>query len=405
MAGPLEGIRAVEWAVFGNGPIIGVLLGYMGADVIKIEHPVYGDPTRGTKSLYGTAMDTTQGRNLLFESANLNKRSMAVDLAKDEGRNIAYKLIKTADVFHTNYFERSARKAGLDYEALSSCNPRLIYAQATGYGSKGPDKDKRAFDPAVLGRSGMMLSAGERGTPPVQVVGAICDTQGAIMSAFGILAALFAREKTGRGQKIEAPMLAAMTWLQYTNVFIGLVRGQEMARYSRNSNKNPLTNFYRCKDDKWLMFAEVQSDRYWHEFCEAIGIEECENDLRFADSMKRRDSAKELISILDRVIASKTRDEWIEILNSKKVGFAYEIINSVADLRNDRQVLENEFIINYNHPILGEVQLPGFPVKFGDTPADTVKPGPELGQHTEEIMLELGYSWDDISRLRDQAVI
>lgn len=405
MVGPLEGIRAVEWAAFGNGPIIGVLLGYMGADVIKIEHPVYGDPTRGTKSLYGTALDTPQGRNLLFESANLNKRGMAVDLAKDEGRNIVYKLIETADVFHTNYFERNARKSGLDYETLSSRNPRLIYVQASGYGSKGPDKDKRAFDPAVLARSGMMLSAGERGTPPVQIVGAICDTQGAIMSAFGILAALFAREKTGRGQKIEAPMLAAMTWLQYTDVFVSLVRGQEMARYSRKSNKNPLTNFYRCKDDKWLMFAEVQSDRYWHEFCEVIGIEECENDQRFADSMKRRDSASELISILDRVIATKTRDEWIEILNSRKVNFAYEIINSVADLRNDRQVLENEFIINYKHPILGEVQLPGFPVKFSEMPANTVKPGPEVGQHTEEIMLELGYSWDDISRLRDQAVI
>ena len=136
-----------------------------------------------------------------------------------------------------------------------------------------------------------------------------------------------------------------------------------------------------------------------------IGIEEYRNDPKFAGSIKRRENARELISILDRLLASRTREEWGEIFKSKKVHFAYEIINSVSDLRNDRQTLENEFIISYNHPILGEVQLSGFPVKFRGTPADVIKPGPELGQHTEEVLFELGYSWDDISRLREQEVI
>ena len=405
MAGVLEGVRAVEWAAFGNGPIIGVLLGNLGADVIKIERRLSGDPTRGTKSLYGTALDTPQGRNLLFESANLNKRSLALDLSKEQGKKIVYTLIEHSDIFYTNYFEESATKIGLDYEALSKHNSHLIYASASGYGSRGPDRSKRAFDPAVLARSGMMMSAGERGDPPVQIVGAIVDTQGALMTVLGILGALFVRERTGMGQRIEASMLAGMSWLQYTNFFITLMRGRELARHSRHSTKNPLTNFYRCKDDKWILFAEIQSDRYWSEFCEAVGIVEYQDNEGFSDSMRRRENAAELISILDRVIASKTREEWIEIFKSREVHFAYEVINSVSDMIHDRQMLENEFIVPYDHAIFGDVRLLNFPVKFNATPASIKSHAPELGEHTEEVLLEIGYSWEDIARLRDEEVI
>lgn len=405
MAGVLERIRAVEWAVFGNGPIIGVLLGNLGADVIKIERRLSGDPTRGTKSLYGTALDTPQGRNLLFESANLNKRSLALDLSKEEGKKIVYKLIEHSDIFFTNYFEESVTKIDLGYDTLSKYNPRLIYASASGYGSRGPDKSKRAFDPAVLARSGMMISAGEQGEPPVQIVGAIVDTQGALMTVMGILGGLFVREKTGMGQRIEASMLAAMSWLQYTNFFITLLRGRELARHSRCNTKNPLTNFYKCKGGKWLLFAEIQSDRYWPEFCEAVGIAEYRDDERFSDSMKRRENSAKLISILDRVIIGKTREEWVEIFRSKGVHFAYEVVNSVSDLINDRQMLENEFIVPYHHCIFGDVRLLNFPVKFNATPAEIKSHAPELGQHTEEVLLEIGYSWEDIARLRDEEVI
>lgn len=405
MAGVLEGVRAVEWAAFGNGPIIGVLLGNLGADVIKIERRLIGDPTRGTKSLYGTALDTPQGRNLLFESANLNKRSLALDLNKEGGKKIFYRLIERSDIFYTNYFEDSASKIGLDYQNLSKHNSRLIYASASGYGSKGPDRSKRAFDPAVLARSGMMMSAGERGQPPVQIVGAIVDTQGALMTVMGILGALFVRESKGIGQKIEASMLAGMSWLQYTNFFITLMRGRELARHSRLGTKNPLTNFYRCKDEKWLLFAEIQSDRYWSEFCDAVGITEHRDDERFSDSMKRRENTAELIVILDRIIASKTREQWLDIFKSKGVGFAYEVINSVSDLIDDRQMLESEIIVPYEHALFGDVRLLNFPVKFNATPAEVKSHAPELGQHTEEVLLEIGYSWEDISRLSDEEVI
>jgi len=405
MAGVLEGVRAVEWAAFGNGPITGVLLGNLGADVIKIERRLIGDPTRGTKSLYGTALDTPQGRNLLFESANLNKRSLALDLNKEGGKKIFYRLIEHSDIFYTNYFEDSASKIGLDYDTLSKHNSRLIYASASGYGSKGPDRSKRAFDPAVLARSGMMMSAGERGEPPVQIVGAIVDTQGALMTVMGILGALFVRESKGIGQKIEASMLAGMSWLQYTNFFITLMRGRGLARHSRLGTKNPLTNFYRCKDEKWLLFAEIQSDRYWSEFCDAVGITEHRDDERFSDSMKRRENTAELIVILDRIIATKTREQWLDIFKTKGVGFAYEVINSVSDLTDDRQMLENEFIVPYEHALFGDARLLNFPVKFNATPAEIKSHAPELGQHTEEVLLEIGYSWEDISRLSDEEVI
>lgn len=225
------------------------------------------------------------------------------------------------------------------------------------------------------------------------------------MTVLGILGALFVRERTGMGQRIEASMLAGMSWLQYTNFFITLMRGREMARHSRHSTKNPLTNFYRCKDDKWILFAEIQSDRYWSEFCEVVGIIEYQDNERFSDSMKRRENAAELVSILDMVIGSKTREEWIEIFKSKEVHFAYEVINNVSDLINDRQMLENEFIVPFNHAIFGDVRLLNFPVKFNATPASIKSHAPELGEHTEEVLLEIGFSWEDIARLRDEEVI
>ena len=290
MDGILSGITAIEWATFGNGPILGVILGDLGAEVIKLEDRIAGDPSRGIAAFYGTKTMTPQGINLVFEFSNRNKKSIRVDLNKPKGKEIIYRLTKKSDVFYTNYRKSIAVRQGVDYKTLSKYNPKLIYGMASGLGPEGPDSEKRTFDPVGLARSGLMSATGEKGSPPGQIVGAIVDTLGATMTACGIISALFARERTGVGQEVNASLLGSAMWAQFSNISLTLLRGQTMGRYNRKEVRNPLANIYQCKDDQWIGLSEPQSDRYWSQFCKVMGIEHPEKDPRFTDEWKRRDS-------------------------------------------------------------------------------------------------------------------
>ncbi len=287
MSGLLDGIKAIDWGAFANGPIIGVMLGDLGADVIKIEDPGIGDPSRGMQSMYGASMNLPGDRNVLIETANRNKRSITIDLKTDQGKEIVRRLVERTDIFFTNYSTAVAQRLGMDYQTLSRFNSRLIYCNATGFGTKGPDSGKRAFDSIALGRMGLMMAAGEEGTPPAQITGAIADTMGATVATLSVLAALACRERTGLGQEVETSLLNALMWLQYTSTNAYLLRGTEMRRYCRTKAANPMANHYECKDGRWIMLAEPQSDRFWHEFCEALNRPVLEQDERFKDAMAR----------------------------------------------------------------------------------------------------------------------
>ena len=406
MAGPLAGIRALNWCQF-TPSSAGYILGDLGADVIKVEHPIQGDAYRGMGSMYGDAMSMKGGRHAGFEAVNRNQRSITLDLKQEKGRAIFYRLVERSDIFFTNYTERIAAKLGADYETLSQKNPKLIYAASSTYGPEGPWAERRGFDQTAQARSGLMYAMGERDFPePVQTVSGVADQMGATILVQGILAALVARERQGIGQKIESSLLGSMVHLQALGVSVTSFRGKSWARHSRVRARNPLTNHYRCADDKWILFAEIQADRFWPQFCRALGLQELEKDPKFETAMGgRRDNAIELVEILDKTLAAKSRDEWVAIFEEQDVPFAYSPVQDYYEVLDDPQVLANDYVVTFDHPAAGEVKAMGHPVRYSKTPAAIVREAPEFGQHTEEILQELDFGWDEIGALREEGVV
>lgn len=404
MDGPLEGIKIVECGIWQMGPSAGAFLGDLGAEVIKVEERTQGDPGRGIKWIRGIPVELPQGKSWYFEYNNRNKRSLTLDLKKPKGKEILFKLIEGTDVFIQNFRLGVATELGIDYSVLSKHNPKLIYASATGFGSKGPDAKDPAFDYLGQARSGMMMIAGEPDSPPVVYGAGIADQIGAIMLAFGILAALVTRERVGFGQEIEVSHLGSGIHLLGLDVFGTIVSGHAPPRVSRKKAYNPLWNIYQCGDQKWIALAMLQPDRYWSIFCQALHLNHLVEDPRFRDMETRRKNCEELITILDSVFLTKSSSEWLKIL--KNAGdIICSPVNTLEDLITDSQVLENEYITEFDHPALGKIKAVGMPIKFHKSPARLRLPAPEFGQHTEEILLEKGYDWEEIIQLRDEGVI
>jgi crotonobetainyl-CoA:carnitine CoA-transferase CaiB-like acyl-CoA transferase len=401
MPEPLDGIKVVEITMFQQGPVAGMRLGDLGADVIKVESKT-GDPARGFMRVIGVETGI-KGRNYYFESNNRNKRSIVLDLKTEKGMGIFLELIKRADVFLTNMSIDAPKRMGIDYETLSAINPRLIYAHASGWGREGPDANELSFDYTGLGRAGTMMMCGELGEPPGQLVPGMGDEIGGLMCSWAVTAALFARERTGKGQLVDSSLLGSLIALEGVNFAVAGILGQEFPRRQRKISGNPIYNHYQCKDGKWIIIAHLQPDRYWPIVCKAMGLEELEHDLRFDTLEKRRDNAAELIAILDEKFATKTREEWIKIF--KEHGVIHTPIQSPLEVVSDPQVLANDYVIWFDHPVLGRIKMLGFPWTFHETPASIRREAPELGQHTEEVLLELGYTWDDIAKLKEEEVI
>jgi len=403
MAMPLEGIRVVDWTIWQQGPVASVMLGDLGAEVIKIEERVGGDPGRGVLRAQG--IDLTDRPNFYFEANNRNKRSLAIDLKKPEGVEIVRRLADRADVFVQNFRQGVAGRLGLDATTLRARNPRLVYASATGYGPEGPESGAPSFDYLGLARSGIMLSAGEPDDEPLAIAGGIADQMGAVMLAYGIVVALFARERTGRGQEVDASHLGSMAWLQGLGLGARLMLGRALPRQSRRFATNPLWNHYRCADGQWLALSMLQPDRYWTQLCTVLEIPEAAADERFTTMLNRMMNCGDCIALLDEVFARRPREEWLRRLAAGG-DFIFSVVNSVDDLPDDPQMRANQYVADFDHPAFGPTRVVGVPVRLSETPGAIRLPAPEFGQHTEEILTEqLGYSWDDIARLREGEVI
>jgi crotonobetainyl-CoA:carnitine CoA-transferase CaiB-like acyl-CoA transferase len=380
------------------------MLGDMGADVIKIEQAETGDPGRWLLAAGGH--DTSDKPNWYFEANNRNKRSITLDLKKPEAVEIVHALAAKADVFVQNFRKGVAGRLGIDYEALRAVNPKLIYASATGYGKEGAESTEPSFDHLGLARSGIMNAAGEPGMPPLGIAGGIADQMGAIMLAYGVMTALVARERHGVGQEVNASHLGSMTFLQGLSVSMKLMAGIAMPRSFRHLAYNPLWNHYRCEDDQWLAFAMLQPDRYWADFARIIGRPDLVDDSRFDTMAHRSENSEVCVAMLDEIFASRTRDEWLERIRSDGADLIYTIVNSVDDLPSDPQVRANGYVTEVEHPQHGAIEMVGLPVTLSETPGSIRRVAPELGQHTEEVLLDvLDWDWERIGALREKKVI
>lgn len=403
MTMPLEGIRVLDWTIWQQGPVCSAILGDLGADVIKIEERVGGDPGRGMLRLTGLEMNDRP--NFYFDANNRNKRGITLDLKKPEAREVLYRLVEVSDVFVQNFRKGVAERLGIGYADLRKRNPKLIYASANGYGPLGPDAEAPSFDYLGQARSGIMMAAGEPDMPPCLIAGGVADQMGATMLAFGVLTALYARERFGVGQEVNASLLSSMMFLQGLNLSARLILGNAMPRASRSWTFNPLWNHYRCADDRWIALGMLQADRYWKDFCGAIGATDLADDPRFQDTQSRMTNASEAIASLAAAFEKKSLAEWLAIL--KQAGdFVFAPVASVNDVPDDPQVRANDYVVDFQHPTFGTLQIIGMPFRLSATPGSVRLPAPEFGQHTEQVLTEaLGYSWDDVARLKAAEVI
>jgi len=402
MAGPLEGVRVVEITMFQQGPVAGARLGDLGADVIKVEAKD-GDPGRGFMRLIGAQVGL-KGDNYYFEHHNRNKRSIALDLKSAEGKKIFLKLIDRADVFLTNMSIDAPAKMGLGPDALIGRNPRLVYAHSSGWGRQGPDARELSFDYTGIARSGLMLCAGERGSGPSQMLPGMGDELGGLILAWAVTAALYARERTGRGQVVDTSLMGSIIALTGLILDAPAMLGKEFPRESRADAGNPLYNHYKCRDEKWIAVAHLQPDRYWPVFCKALGISELEHDPRFGSMEARGANARELVRILDEKFALRDREEWLAHL--KKEGCIATPIQSPGEVAQDPQAFANDYFIEVDHPAWKRrVRQVGFPWSFSDTPASWRRAAPGLGQHAREILAEIGYAEEDLRRLQASGVL
>jgi len=402
MVGPLEGIRILDWTQWQMGTVATAMMADLGANVIHIENRVNGDAGRW---LNVPDWNVSHGKNAYFEVNNRGKKSITVDLQKDKGKEVIYRLTKNSDVFVHNFRQGVPERLKVDYDTLCQYNPKIIYAAVSGYGPNGPESREPSFDYLGQARSGIMTMVGEPNMPPLLVQLGITDQMGAIMTGYGILAALLARERYGIGQKVDSSHLGSMIALQGLGISRWLFKQEEEQRVSRKEAANPLWNHYKCKDDRWITLSMLQSDRQWPLVCKALGIEHLKDDPKFENAQTRTVHCSELISILDEIFITKSTSEWMRIL--KEAGdIICTPVQTISELVNDPQVLANNYVIDANHEVLGSLKVVGIPIQLSKTPGEVKCEAPEFGQHTEEVLIEIGgYSWEEVTQLRDEGVI
>ncbi len=399
MSGPMSGVRVVELGFFVAGPAAGGILADWGADVIKIEPP-NGDPMRG---FFSNAAGLDFPHNPSFELDNRAKRSIALNLETERGRQIAYELIKRADVFLTNLRLKALNKLGMDYETLRKLNPRLVYCLVTGFGSQGAEYGRPAYDiGAFWSRAGVVSTLTPAGhEPPIQR-GAMGDHTTGMTAAGAISAALFARERTGQGQLVETSLLRVGAYFVSWDINLLLRLGYPTTPLTRHKVTNPLVNSYYDSEHHWFWMLGLQGDRHWPDLVRVIERPELLDDPRFNSMEARRKNAAELVDLLDGIFSRRPLAQWGPIFDREDLWWAS--VQTTDELVRDPQAREAGIFVKYPAAD-GEVETVATPVDFSATPWSIRAPSPECGQHCEEILLELGVGWEEIDRLRNAGVI
>jgi crotonobetainyl-CoA:carnitine CoA-transferase CaiB-like acyl-CoA transferase len=355
-------------------------------------------------TLWGNDFLLDKGRNTFTEDLLRNKRSITVDLNHDDAKEIVYRLVDEADVFITNFRPAATVKQRLDYETLSARNPRLVYAHGTSYGLVGPEKDSPGLEMMGLARGGMMLGSAAPGAEPVYPTMGLNDRIGAIGLLVAILSALYARERTGMGQLVHTSLLGWMVNLQAVAVACAANTGQDPRPLPRLEQDDPLYNVYRTADGTWIALGmTIHPDKNWPLVCRALGRPELIDDPRFADARARAENHRALIEIFDAEFAQLTFEEW----DAK--AHEYELIacrvNALTDLARDEQVTANDYMVKLPHPELGEWWHVPTPVYYEKTPVAIRSVAPHVGEHTDAILDELGYTPEQIRELHERNVV
>ena len=392
MAEAFNGIRVVELAQWVFVPVAGALLADWGADVVRVDRPE-GDPYRGLAS-QGIGTDGG-GVNLSLALANRGKRSVVLDLRTDVGLEALHRLLDTADVLLTSLRPAALDRLGLGADEVRTRWPRLVYARGHGYGVRGPDADLPGYDASAFwarGGVGHVLTPPER-EHPISPRGAFGDRNGGMALAFGIAAALVGRAQTGEGSVVDVSLLATAMWTLSSDILSALQGATPRAPAGRLV-VNPLVATYQTQDARHLSLVFLESDRYWRPFCELVGRSDLAEDPRFADHHSRSENAEACVAALDEVFAARTFVEWKALLAGFDAPWAP--VQAVEELLEDPQVLANDYLGEVELDGGGSYRLPRVPVQF-DEAAPDLRRAPEHGEHTESVLLELGYSWDEIA--------
>jgi formyl-CoA transferase len=391
---PLEGIRVIDFTQAMAAPFGTLNLADMGADVIKIEPPGTGEPTRDLASV------RQNGHSATFMTMNRGKRGLTADLKRPEGVEVVRRLTRTADVFVQNYRPGVAERLGLGWEALRAINPRLVYCSVSGFGSTGPYAARGGYDLIAQGMSGIISVTGDEGAPAKSGV-PLSDLCAGLFAAYGILCALRHRERTGVGQLVDTSLVEAA---------MALTVWEATEYWATGRSPRPLGSAHRLTAPYQALRAAdgyftvgANTDRLFDAFCRAIGRPDLAEDSRFVGRTSRMDNRAALIEAIEKTTVGETRAHWLARLDA--AGVPGGPINDYAEALADPHTLARDMVVDLMHPGAGPIKALGVPVKLSDTPGAVDRPAPLLGQHTDEILTELGYNAAEQQALREQGIV
>ncbi|HET6662684.1 MAG TPA: CoA transferase [Acidimicrobiales bacterium] len=395
-----DGYRILELGTWVLVPAAATVLADFGADVIKIEHPLRGDPQRGLST--GGVTPNLDGVSIAMEQTNRGKRSVGLDVAIAEGREVLYELAARSDVFMTSFLPAARQKMRIDVEHIRARNPDIIYVRADAVGPRGPDGGKPGYDSAVFfGRAGILdaLDPDDVRLPPT--LPGFGDKTGAMNIAFGVAAALLKRERTGEPSVVDVSLLGSAMWVNSSSIVYSAAIGADFTRQQRR-NTNPIAGTYRTADGRWIGLTMLESDRWWPDLCRHLHREDLLADPRFADAQARTDNSGACVEELAKTFASAPLHEWRRRLAT--LWAPWEVVQNQLEVLEDPQARENGYVTEVDHPSGRKITVVRAPVQFDETPTPLAT-APEPGAHTEEVLLEMGHDWDDIARYQEQGAI
>jgi CoA:oxalate CoA-transferase len=390
----LEGVRVLELTHAWAGPYCGMMLGDMGAEVLKIESPRQESEARG-------GYPYANGESVIFMMLHRNKKSVTLDLKTPAGKEIFFDLVRSADILIQNFRPGVMKKLGLTYADLKEINPALVYASLSGYGNTGPKAGMAGVNMIALAESGLASTTISEGSPPVPLGYALCDVVGSMWASHGILSAYVRRLKTGKGQEVDMSLLEAGISLMFSPVAMNDHVKGDWGKNVRRNDANAPAGFFKSADGSYVaIFGSYPA--LWERFVNAMDLQHLAADPRFASREKRTANSAALHAILGEIILTKDTKHWVAVLG--KAGVPVAPVNTPGQMVNDDQVVAREMIVEQDHPIAGKIRVVGVPVKLSETPGKVRTPAPLLGEHTEQVLRKLGYG-ERLGELEQAGVI